>query len=69
MAKLFVNINGQLAEIGKGKSAYEIAVDEGYSGTQEEWLESLKGSGGIKLAYDDGTVIENAEVIVRQIEN
>lgn len=27
-----------------GKSAYEIAVENGFSGTQEEWLESLKGS-------------------------
>lgn len=27
-----------------GKSAYEIAVDDGFEGTEEEWLESLKGS-------------------------
>lgn len=27
-----------------GKSAYEIAVDNGFSGTEQEWLESLKGS-------------------------
>ena len=26
-----------------GKSAYEIAVDEGFEGTEEEWIESLKG--------------------------
>lgn len=26
-----------------GKSAYELAVDKGYTGTEEEWLESLKG--------------------------
>ena len=25
-----------------GKSAYEIAVDDGFEGTQEEWLDSLK---------------------------
>lgn len=25
-----------------GKSAYEIAVDNGFEGTQKEWLESLK---------------------------
>lgn len=29
-----------------GKSAYEIAVDGGYVGTQEEWLKTLKGSKG-----------------------
>ena len=27
-----------------GKSAYEIAVDEGFEGTEEEWIESLKGN-------------------------
>jgi len=29
-----------------GESAYEIAVDEGYVGTKEEWLSSLKGDDG-----------------------
>lgn len=32
-----------------GKSAYEIAVAEGFQGTKEEWLASLKGDPG-----DDG---------------
>ena len=26
-----------------GKSAYEIAVENGFQGTETEWLESLKG--------------------------
>lgn len=34
-----------------GKSAYEIAVEHGFSGTEEEWLESLKGQDG-KSAYE-----------------
>lgn len=29
-----------------GKSAYEIAVDNGFEGTEAEWLESLKGKDG-----------------------
>ena len=29
-----------------GKSAYEIAVDNGFVGTEAEWLESLKGVDG-----------------------
>ena len=29
-----------------GKSAYEIAIDNGFIGTETEWLESLKGSNG-----------------------
>lgn len=29
-----------------GKSAYEVAVDKGFEGTEEEWLASLKGAPG-----------------------
>ncbi|MED0776605.1 hypothetical protein ACGFZ1_20385 [Bacillus velezensis] len=29
-----------------GKSAYDIALDNGFSGTVEEWLASLKGEKG-----------------------
>ena len=29
-----------------GKSAYELAVDAGYTGTVDDWLESLKGAPG-----------------------
>lgn len=31
-----------------GKSAYEIAKEHGFTGTEAEWLESLKGTGGDK---------------------
>lgn len=38
-----------------GKSAYEIAVEQGFEGTEDEWLESLKGQDGIVLdAPSDG---------------
>jgi|SRR5699024_6926687 len=29
-----------------GKSAYELAVEEGFEGSLEDWLESLKGEKG-----------------------
>ena len=29
-----------------GESAYQIAVDHGYVGTESEWLKSLKGADG-----------------------
>lgn len=29
-----------------GKSAYDIAVDNGFTGTEAEWLDSLKGDKG-----------------------
>lgn len=37
-------------EVLRGYSAYEIAVQNGFQGTEEEWLESLRGeaSGTIK---------------------
>lgn len=34
-----------------GKSAYEIAVENGFAGTEQDWLESLEGSSG-KSAYE-----------------
>lgn len=36
-----------------GKSAYEIAVNNGFEGTEAEWLESLKGSGGGVSDWND----------------
>lgn len=33
-----------------GKSAYEIAVDNGFVGTETEWLESLKGEKGTSIS-------------------
>lgn len=38
-----------------GKSAYEIAVDNGFVGTETEWLESLKGSDGTTPHIDSIT--------------
>lgn len=63
-------INLQLALDGKvnigdvvsgvdGKSAYEIALDEGFVGTETEWLESLIGAAGksaYEIALDEGFV-------------
>lgn len=39
-----------------GKSAYELAVDNGYKGTESEWLTSLVGKVGA-----DGTKGQNGE--------
>lgn len=47
---LYAQLLKAIEEAGKGadgKSAYEIAVEHGYVGTEEEWLESLKGKDGI----------------------
>lgn len=48
-----IDDNGTITKLGgdsdggnNGKSAYEIALDNGFEGTEEEWLESLKGESG-----------------------
>ena len=32
-----------------GKSAYEIAVENGFVGSEKEWLESLKGDNNLDV--------------------
>lgn len=44
---------GCTGEALRGKSAYEIAVDNGFVGTEAEWLESLKGNDGESLDIVD----------------
>ena len=44
---LYQQLLHKISETGKdGKSAYEIAVEYGFVGTETEWLESLKGVDG-----------------------
>lgn len=43
-------------DLPRGKSAYEVAVENGFSGTETEWLASLKGEPGAAGASGkDGT--------------
>ena len=45
-----------------GKSAYEIAVENGFEGTEEEWLESLVGqSAGFGAPTASATSLTNGE--------
>ncbi len=38
-------VQTKIKEVGAaGKSAYDIAVDKGFSGSEEEWLKSLQGT-------------------------
>lgn len=50
-----VELQGDLTVGIAGKSAYEIAVDHGFEGSEEEWLASLKGEKGDSLTYNDLT--------------
>lgn len=44
--ELIASQNIHVTEPTKSKSAYEIAVDNGFRGTETEWLKSLKGDPG-----------------------
>lgn len=49
-AESYEELRGSLTvpEAIQGKSAYEIALLNGFEGTEEEWLASLKGDKGDK---------------------
>lgn len=51
---------------GLGKSAYAIAVAHGYTGTESEWLESLKGPKGDK--GDEGSAELTAQILKKDGE-
>ena len=42
LLKTYVQQTIQSSEL-KGKSAYEIALENGFEGTEQEWLKSLQG--------------------------
>ena len=44
----------------RGYSAYEIAVKNGFEGTEEEWLESLKGAPGADVSV---VTVNNKEAV------
>lgn len=46
---------GAIVRGKEGKSAYEVAVKNGFSGTEVEWLASLKGEKGDAFVYSDFT--------------
>ena len=57
------NTGPQGADGAPGKSAYQLAVDNGFEGTEAEWLESLKGiSDEILVVYMSSTSSHNCTV-------
>ena len=44
-----------------GLSAYEIATKNGFEGSEEEWLDSLKGADG--KSYDDTELINRVSTL------
>lgn len=48
------NINASVSQVLRGYSAYEVAVQNGFEGTEEEWLASLVGGGESGFDRIDG---------------
>lgn len=48
--------------IAQAKNAYQIAVENGFEGTEAEWLESLKGADGIGITSSE--INESGELIL-----
>ena len=69
---LYAQLLKKIEEAGHGadgKSAYEIAVEHGYVGTEEEWLESLKGKDGVTPDMSEYPKTSEVTTIVeREIE-
>ena len=79
--KLFHKLNGKWSEVissngggnevvGKdGKSAYEIALDKGFEGSEEEWLNSLKGTNGFNSTDVDWDSFETIQCTVQKTDS
>ena len=69
---LYAQLLKKIEETGHGadgKSAYEIAVEHGYVGTEEEWLASLKGEPGETPDMSEYPKTSEVTIIVeREIE-
>lgn len=52
---VYYSANGPKGDTGAaGKSAYELAVIAGFTGTQSEWLQSLPGKSAYQIAVTEG---------------
>lgn len=58
--ELLEEANRRLSEEQGGKSAYEIAVENGFEGTEAEWLASLKGDAYTLTAADKTAIAAEA---------
>ena len=67
-ADLGFGVDYYKGEPGKnGKSAYQIAVDEGFEGSETDWLASLKGKDGEPDAYiKDASVSGNTLTLTKK---
>lgn len=60
---LFIYLNGAWVDTGPfvGPSVYDVAVANGFVGTEAEWLAELEGSSAYQVAVDNGFVGTQAD--------
>lgn len=51
----------------KGASAYEVAIEQGFEGSEEEWLESLHGKDGNDYVLTDDDKTQIAQMVIIQL--
>lgn len=58
----------ELIDVKKGKSAYEIACDNGFSGTETEWLLSLRGQNYVLTDNDKQEIAQMVFELIPEAE-
>ena len=65
-----------MAGVSNGPSAYEVAVSNGFTGTEAEWLQSLVGADGVDGAdgidgslYDDTAIQAEVDLNTAKVSN
>jgi len=59
-------IKGEDGQDGEnGKSAYEIAVDKGFNGTEDEWIESFKVNVGTDINAEYFAITDDGEISLK----
>ena len=51
-------------KVVNGKSAYQIALDNGFVGSEKEWLNSLKGDTGTPVMIDYSETDDNGNTVI-----
>ena len=55
--------------ISQAKNAYQIAVENGFEGTESDWLESLKGADGKDYVLTNTDKAEIANIVINEYDS
>jgi hypothetical protein len=61
ISQIALNVSSGTFGVGRGKSSYEIAKEQGFEGTELEYLQGLIGLSAYQIALDEGFVGTRAE--------